>query len=132
MTDTKGPKHPEAKEFNRILGLNIGRIRERRGLDQSDLERELHLKSSGALSQVENGLKGLPAWRIKKLETYLNLPQKALMRGKEYTEEELEFMDAFMEAMQEPGSDDWQMIKLALKPRIKKTPSGSTEKNNPS
>jgi transcriptional regulator with XRE-family HTH domain len=56
------------------LGENIKEIRERKGLTQAFVSKELGYKSPSMLSEIESGKKGLDAEKIPLLANILNVP----------------------------------------------------------
>lgn len=80
----------EDKRFRHILGSKIRKLRTISGKTQVELAKELGFTSTGAISQVENGLKGLKVESIVKAAEVLGVHPIVLMTPYELGEEEIE------------------------------------------
>jgi transcriptional regulator with XRE-family HTH domain len=69
MRELKG-----VKQMKKKIGENIKEIRERKGLTQAFVSKELGYKSPSMLSEIESGKKGLDAEKIPLLANILNVP----------------------------------------------------------
>ena len=67
------------KRFRKILGQKIKELRQIKGLTQIELAEKLGFTSTGAISQVENGLRGLKVESIMKVADYFNVHPIVLM-----------------------------------------------------
>lgn len=80
----------EGTRFRHILGKKIKKLRTKTGKTQVELATELGFTSTGAISQVENGLKGLKVESIVKAAEVLGVHPIVLITPYELGEEEIE------------------------------------------
>lgn len=64
--------------MKKVLGENIKIIREKKGLTQVFVSKELGYRSPSMLSEIESGKKGLDAEKIPLLAKVLNVPIEEL------------------------------------------------------
>jgi transcriptional regulator with XRE-family HTH domain len=84
----------DVKEFRMILGRKIRMLRKSKGITQMELAKELGFSSSGTISQVENGLKGLKVESIMKAAIALEVHPIVLMTPYEMKQDDIERVSA--------------------------------------
>ena len=80
----------EGERFRQILGKKIRELRKMRDMSQVELAKELGFTSTGAISQVENGLKGMKMESIFKAAKALGVHAIVLMSPYDMNEEDIE------------------------------------------
>jgi transcriptional regulator with XRE-family HTH domain len=87
----------EGKRFRQILGNKIGKLRTMSGKTQVELAKELGFTSTGAISQVENGLRGLTVESIMKAAKVLDVHPIVLLMPREMDKDDIEIISAMFE-----------------------------------
>ena len=82
----------EDERFRHILGKKIRKLRTISGKTQVELAKELGFTSTGAISQIENGLKGLKVESIVKAAEVFGVHPIVLMTPYELGKEEAEIV----------------------------------------
>jgi transcriptional regulator with XRE-family HTH domain len=84
----------EGKRFRQILGNKIRKLRTMSGKTQIELAKELGFTSSGAISQVENGLRGLTVESIMKAAKALSVHPIVLLMPDDLNKNDIEKISA--------------------------------------
>ena len=87
-----------AKSRNRYyknLGKKIRALRKLNDMTQMDLAKALGMTSSGAISQIENGLKGLKGARLAKVADLFGVHVDVLIHDEPFNEEQLKMFMGF-------------------------------------
>ena len=82
----------EDRRFRHILGKKIRKLRTTSGKTQVELAKELGFTSTGAISQIENGLKGLKVESIVKAAEVFGVHPFVLMTPYDLGQEEAEIV----------------------------------------
>ena len=82
----------EGVRFRHILGNKIRKLRTMSGKTQVELAKELGFTSTGAISQIENGLKGLKVESIMKAAEVFGVHPFVLLTPYDLGEEETEIV----------------------------------------
>lgn len=87
----------EDKRFRHILGSKIKKLRTISDKTQVELAKELGFTSSGAISQVENGIRGLTVKSIMKAARVLDVHPIVLLMPGEMDKDDIEMISAMFE-----------------------------------
>jgi len=85
------------KRFRKILGSKIRKLRLQSGKTQVELAKELGFTSTGAISQVENGLRGLTIDPIIRAAKALGVHPIVLLMPDAMDKDEIEIISAMFE-----------------------------------
>jgi len=88
-----------ARKFNEFVGSKIKELRKSYGMTQMDLAYKLGYESSGMISQVENGLRGMSLSRIRKCADLFNVQLGVLLRDKEHSFRDQNYILRFEEVL---------------------------------
>lgn len=83
-----------SQSFDEIFGYNLKLLREKAGMKQTDLAKNSGITQS-AVSQVENGIKGMSLETVHKAAEALGVHPVALLSDRRYTESEAEIIIQF-------------------------------------
>lgn len=100
-------------EFKRLLGRKIYYLRTRTGMTQMELAKELGYTSTGTISQIEAGKKGMDHERILKVAKIFNVNPFILLSDTEMSDEKLEAYIS-LSAMLEDNTDPYRDAVFAL------------------
>jgi transcriptional regulator with XRE-family HTH domain len=87
----------KGKRFRQILGNKIQKLRTMRGKTQVELAKELGFTSTGTISQVENGLRGLTVESIMKAARVLDVHPIVLLMPDDMGKDDIEMIAAMFE-----------------------------------
>jgi transcriptional regulator with XRE-family HTH domain len=94
--NNKGEKYMEnrfdPKLFKVILGKKLRALRMRKKISQVQLAKELGFKSTGTISLVENGIKGLKVESILRAAKALDVHPIVLITPDEFSKDEIELV----------------------------------------
>jgi transcriptional regulator with XRE-family HTH domain len=117
----------DAIKYRKIVGNKIRLLREIRGLSQMDLAYGLGYNSTGAISQIESGARGMGKLKTLEAAGILGIHPAILMSGIEFDKEQLKmFSDLTTIIEKAPDSDHLKTIKFLIESaieHIKKDPS---------
>lgn len=82
------------KDFRQVLGSKIRALRKIQDKTQMDLARYLGFTSTGAISQVESGAKGMTVKNIAKASQFFGVHPVVLMTPHELTEDQLKVLNS--------------------------------------
>jgi len=108
----------DLEDFNRKIGQRIKDLRGIHSMTQMDLAYRLGYESTGMISQIENGLKGMSLSKLRKCAEIFNVPMSKLLDDKEYSKEDMETLKKFIEVLDSPPGNrhrHYEAIKLLLK-----------------
>jgi transcriptional regulator with XRE-family HTH domain len=88
--------HGDERRFRRALGQKIRVLRERRKMTQMDLAKELGFTSTGTISQVENGLKGLSVDSIMKAAKVLGVHPIVLISPSPFSKADIRIISSLL------------------------------------
>jgi transcriptional regulator with XRE-family HTH domain len=94
----------EGKEFKTILGKKIKRLRKLNDVTQEDLRKALGLNSSGMISQVEDGTKGLKKENIVRAAAFFGVHPIVLFSPVDMSKEDLEMMNGIMKLIEKKNT----------------------------
>lgn len=80
-----------------VFGNKIKNLREIHGMTQMDLARLLGYDSSGTISLIENGIKGMSKKRVVELAQALKIPVDALLSEQDYSVDDLMVLSSVMQ-----------------------------------
>lgn len=87
----------EETDYKRILGKKIRQLRGLTGTTQMDLARHLSFSSTGAISQVESGSKGLTIENIHRTAEFFGVHSSALFSPVEMNDDDLVIMRVLLD-----------------------------------
>jgi transcriptional regulator with XRE-family HTH domain len=93
-------KQFKGKRFRHILGNKIRKLRTMSGKTQVELATELGFTSTGAISQVENGLKGLKVESIVKAAEVLGVHPIVLLTPNDLDKGDIEMISAMFKLIE--------------------------------
>jgi len=111
-------------EFRTLFGNNLRRIRVLRGMTQAQLEYKAGYSGNGALSQIEQGLKGMPINRVYSVAKALKVHPSFLMAQCDYSDDDIETIINFHDLMLTGTPQNISAIRQIIKTMI---PGGITE-----
>ena len=86
--------------FKTVLGKKIKMLRELKQIGQVELARALGYKSTGTISLIENGKKGMKVSSILKASTFFKIHPAVLLSPLEVDKEDLEMFSDLMKLME--------------------------------
>jgi transcriptional regulator with XRE-family HTH domain len=86
----------EEEELRAIIGNRIRQLRELRGVTQVQLATAIGMNSTGAVSQVENGSKGMKLTSLLKAADFLKIHIAFLISPESIDEDELKIIDGLI------------------------------------
>ena len=89
--------------INKILGNKVKILRKQIGMTQNELAKHLGLRSSGIISQVENGERGLKRENILKCAEFFGIDECYLFSENNYSEKELRAMIGLKKLIENAG-----------------------------
>lgn len=110
--------NPDNETIRKVIGSKIRKLRELNNMTQMDLAFRLDYESTGMISQIENGLKGMGLSRLKKCADIFKVPLSSLLGDKEYPKEEMEMLHKLIEILGSPPEKrhpHYDAIRLLLK-----------------
>ena len=108
-----------SKTYNTIVGNKIRLLREIKGKSQMDLAYELGYNSTGAISQIETGAKGMGKEKIIKAAGILGIHPAILMSAKEFNKKHLKlFSDLTILIEKSPESEHLKTIELIARSAV--------------
>jgi len=91
------------KQFKKMLGEKIKTLRDIHGMTQMDLAHKLGYESSGMVSQIENGTKGMDQEKIFKLSQIFNVSMIDLLSNKRYSRDDFKMIIKLQEWLDLPS-----------------------------
>lgn len=111
------------EKFNVILGRRIRILRRQMQMSQEELGALLGYHSSGMISQVENGLRGMDREKIKKAAEIFGVPFSVMMSEQDYSDTDLEMFRNLKTVIDNPYAGHYDMVRdllaSAVKPAMK-------------
>jgi len=102
-----------AKTFNQILGNKIRTLREIKGMSQMDLAYKLGYNSTGAISQIESGDRGMGKEKLINAARVLGIHPAILMSDKEFDKRHLKLFSNLTTLIEdEPNSEHLKTIEF--------------------
>ncbi len=101
--------------YYKVLGEKFRELRLERSLSQTDVMEALGWTSTGAVSLVEQGKRGMSFQNIAKSAKLLNVPVAVLMNTEDYTSERLQMVVMMMDLISGPKNEEFKAIKTFLK-----------------
>jgi len=89
-------------EFKKILGRNLKRLRKKAGLSQIELGEKMSLRSTGTISLIENGQRGLTVENIYRASQILGVHPIALFTPINISDDQVEIYRNIMTIFSEP------------------------------
>lgn len=90
----------EEVDYKRILGKKIRQLRNLTGATQMDLARHLGFSSTGAISQVESGSKGLTIENIHRTAAFFGVHSAVLFSPVEMSDDDLSIMQVLLDRIE--------------------------------
>lgn len=94
---------PRTKEYNIRIGGRVKFFRELRGMSQLELAAAIGYKSSGAISLIERGERGMNKTNIKKAARTLAVHPYVLTAEETLTGDQLILLNQFMRILKDPN-----------------------------
>jgi len=94
-------KKLRSEDMRKIMGKKIRILREMNKVTQVELAKILGYKSTGTISLVENGIKGMKHVVIIKAAEFFRIPPAVLFSPADMDKDELEIFSAVMKLMDE-------------------------------
>lgn len=106
----------DKQQFLRVFGSRIKFYRKRAGLTQVELAKRIGLSpGAGALSQVENGYRGLDSINIINIAKILKVHPSALFTDEELSNEDISLLSKFLLILeQKEKTEHWVAIKTLI------------------
>lgn len=104
----------DIKEYNKRIGNRIRFFREMRGITQIELAKRLGYSSTGALSLIESGERGLNKTKLIQAASVLGTRQEVLTTETPLTQEELIDMDKFLHILTDKKHPRYLELKKLL------------------
>jgi transcriptional regulator with XRE-family HTH domain len=86
--------------FRAVLGKKIKILRKLKPINQVELAKELGYKSTGTISLIENGIKGMKVSSILKVAKFFDIHPAVLLSPLEMEEEDLKMFSDLMKLME--------------------------------
>jgi len=105
------------KTFNEMFGEKVKTLRDIHGMTQIDLAFKIGYESTGMISQIENGLKGMSDDIKFNLAKLFKVPMAILLNDKEYSKDDLKMLVKMMEILElsaEERPEHFKSIKILL------------------
>ena len=107
------------KEFKKILGKKIRTLRELTETTQMDLAAAIGMTSTGAISQVEAGSKGMTVEKIKKTAVFFGVHPATLFSDVEMDASDLKMMRALTDCIAKKSVDpksarDYELVSALM------------------
>jgi len=104
------------QELKKILGQNLKKLRKRAGISQVEFGGKLGLRSSGSISLIENGTRGLTLENLFRASQVLKVPLIALIAPGVISDEQVDVYKDITTIFSEPKDPDIiRLVKSALK-----------------
>jgi len=94
----------KTKEFNTLLGRKIKLLREINDLTQMDIARELGYNSTGMVSQIESGKRGMDNDKILRISKFFGIHPGLLFSGRDYSNEVFKTIFKLDDVLSKPKS----------------------------
>jgi transcriptional regulator with XRE-family HTH domain len=108
-------------EFRKVLGNRIRVLRKRAGMKQLELAKALGYTSTGMISQVEAGQKGMDLEKIHKAAELFQINPAVLLSQRKMTGEDFEMViDLYQVINEQEGSEYKKAIKDLLSLAVQK------------
>lgn len=104
----------ENKTPREILGHKVKFYRKQIGLSQVQLGERLGYNSSGTISLIERGERGMDQDIIAKTADVFGVHPMVLMSTKDYTDEQLEIFLTISKIIDDPKSENYQTLQKLL------------------
>lgn len=79
----------DSEYFKKLIGHRIRFLRDKAGISQMELAYQVGYESTGAISQIERGLRGMDKEKLFRCADVLGVHPAVLMSPKKFTEEQL-------------------------------------------
>ena len=94
-------KKLRSEDMRKIMGKKIRILREMNGVTQVELAKILGYKSTGTISLIENGIKGMKHVVVIKAAEFFRIPPSVLFLPADMDKDELEIFSAVMRLLDE-------------------------------
>ena len=94
-------KKLRSEDMRKIMGKKIRILREMNSVTQVELAKILGYKSTGTISLIENGIKGMKHVVVIKAAEFFRIPPSVLFSPVDMDKDELEIVSAVMKLMDE-------------------------------
>lgn len=101
-------------EFKKLLGRKIRALRIKHDMTQMDLAGLLGYESTGTISLIESGQKGMDHEKIRKAAQVFGVQMSFLMSEKQLNDEQLDMMINLQMLLDDPTNRYYQAIKATL------------------
>jgi transcriptional regulator with XRE-family HTH domain len=102
-------KRLRSEDMRKIMGKKIRILREMNGVTQVELAKILGYTSTGTISLIENGIKGMKPVVVIKAAEFFRIPASVLFSPAEMDKDELQIYTAVMDLMDEYHKDPKRM-----------------------
>jgi transcriptional regulator with XRE-family HTH domain len=108
-----------ARNFNKIVGKKVQLLREIKEMSQMDLAYELGYNSTGAISQIESGERGMGKDKLIKASKVLGVHPAILMSDKDFNKNHLKlFVDLTALIQTAPDSEHLKTIEFLIQQAV--------------
>jgi len=108
------------QDINKVLGEKIRNLREIKGVSQMDLAYHLGYESTGAISQIENGIRGMGKRKMLQAAKFFGIHESILFSDKQFTRDQLEvFINLTTLIEKSPDSHHYEVVKSILANAVK-------------
>jgi transcriptional regulator with XRE-family HTH domain len=108
-------KMEKKQSFNILVGKKVRLLRQRDGMSQVDLAKLLGYTSTGTISQVERGLRGMDVDKIIQTAKIFGISPEFLLSDKEYDEQSLKMIVNFQKIIENPQSTKFKRLQETLR-----------------
>ena len=106
---------PETIRWNQRIGARVKTIRELKGMSQSALSKRLGFTSSGTMSLIETGKRGIDLMTLGKIARALDTYPEIITDQRELSREELIALDKLVHILKDPQDPRYTDLLLLLK-----------------
>lgn len=107
------------KNYKTILGKKVRQLRRAAGMSQTGLADLLGYTSTGMISQIENGIKGMDQEKIRRLAEVFNVPEFLLMSSEDFSDDAMQMFMNLKKVTDSPDSPAFKIVQGALDAAIK-------------
>lgn len=108
------PQNTDIKDYNKRIGSRIRLFREMRGMTQIELAKRLGYNSTGALSLIESGERGLNKVKLNQAASVLGTFQEVFTTETPLTQDQLIDMDKFLHIIKDKKHPQYLDLKKIL------------------
>lgn len=101
----------KSRKIRELIGKKVRQLREINKVTQMELAYELGYNSTGTISQVEGGTKGMDIERLFKTAQFFNVSLFYLLTPMEISKEQLRIIEKLETILKKPGTEDYNILR---------------------